>query len=120
MKLPRTYFTEDRRHVEVMGLLTAWMKHDRRAKSINYPEVFFFLFLSFFSKGQGSLLAMRSLRSQSRSEGALGREHVRAWKDFNNAATTRELPAGERTHMELFHHLPPVRVRLNDFPDVQN
>lgn len=71
VKLPWTYFTEDRRHVEVLGLLTAWMKHDRRAKSINYPGGLFFPFLFFFFKGQGSLLAMRSLRSQS-VKGAAG------------------------------------------------
>lgn len=64
VKLPWTHFTGDRRHVEVMGLLTAWMKHDRGAQSINYPGAIFFFF--FFFKDHGSLLlAMRSLRSQS-------------------------------------------------------
>lgn len=42
VKLPWTYFTEDTRHIEVMGLLTAWMKHDRGSGTINYPEAFFF------------------------------------------------------------------------------
>lgn len=98
VKLPWTHFTGDRRHVEVMGLLTAWMKHDRGAQSINYPGAIF-LFFFFFLKTMGVCCWQCVHCGHRASKGTAGREHAPARTGFNNVVMTPELTDGDRTHM---------------------
>lgn len=57
---------------------------------------------------------MRSLRSQNVKGDTVG-----VGMDFNIAAMTPELSGWTPNPQGVFHHPPPVKVRLNDFPDVQ-